>query len=109
VEPLEVVKNLPRVSFQMGTAENLIPTLREARCTVTYTSGLAVDSLLNGCPTIAMNPGNFAYDIAPHTVDNIDHPECPSRDQWLFNLAHCQWHVSEIENGLPWRQLRELI
>lgn len=109
VEPLEVVKNLPNVSFQMGTADNLIPTLQSARCTVTYTSGFAVDSLLNGCPTIAMNPGSFAYDIAPHTVDHIDNPECPSRDQWLYNLAHCQWHISEIENGLPWKQLRELL
>ena len=37
VEPLEVAKNLPNVSFQMGTKDNLIPTLRSARCTVTYT------------------------------------------------------------------------
>ena len=109
VVPLEIVKNLPNVSFQMGSADNLLSTLQSARCTVTYTSGLAVDSLLNGCPTIAMNPGSFAYDVTKHNVDNIDHPFCPPRDQWLYNLAHCQWHVSEIENGLPWRQLRELL
>ena len=109
VEPLEVVKNLPNVSFQMGTADNLIPTLREARCTVTYSSGFAIDSLLNGCPTIAMNPASFAYDVAANTVDDIDNPKCPSRDQWLYDLSYCQWHVSEIENGLPWRQLRELL
>ena len=109
VEPLEVARKLPNVEFQMGTADNLIPTLRNARCTVTYTSGLGVDSLLNGCPTVACNPGSFAYDVAPHTVDHIEEPECPSRDQWLYNLSYCQWHVSEIENGLPWRHLKQMI
>ena len=109
VEPLEVARKLPNVEFQMGTADNLIPTIRNARCTVTYTSGFAVDSLLNGTPTIAMNPGSFAYDIAPHVVDHIDNPDCPSRDQWLYNLSYCQWHIDEIENGLPWRHLRELL
>ena len=109
VEPLEVARKLPNVEFQMGTKDNLIPTLNSARCTVTYTSGFAIDSLLNGTPTIAMNPGNFAYSIAPHTVDHIDNPTCPPRDQWLYNLSYCQWHIDEIENGLPWRHLRQLL
>lgn len=109
VEPLEVARKLPKVEFQMGTADNLIPMLRDARCTVTYTSGMGVDSLLNGCPTIACNPGSFAYSVAPHTVDGIDHPHCPARDQWLYNLSYCQWHISEIENGLPWRHLKQMI
>ena len=107
--PLEVAKKLPNVTFEMGTADNLLSTLQQARCTVTYTSGLAIDSLLNGCPTIAMNPGSFAYDVASNVVDGIDNPLCPPRDQWLYNLANCQWHVEEIENGLPWRHLRELL
>ena len=109
VEPLEVARKLPNVEFQMGTADNLISTLRDARCTVTYTSGMGVDSLLNGCPTIACNPGSFAYSVAPHTVDGIDHPHCPPRDQWLYNLSYCQWHIDEIENGLPWRHLRNML
>ena len=109
VAPLEIVKNLPKVTFEMGTADNLLSTLHNARCTVTYTSGLAIDSLLNGCPTIATNPGSFAYDVTRNVVDGIDNPFCPPRDQWLYNLAHCQWHVDEIENGLPWRHLKELL
>lgn len=109
VPPLEVARKLPNVEFQMGTKDNLIPTLQSAHCTVTYTSGFAIDSLLNGTPTIATNPGNFAYSIAPHTVDGIDDIKMPPRDQWLYNLSYCQWHLTEIENGLPWRHLRQLL
>ena len=108
-KPLKVVENLPNVTFQKGTKDNLESTLRSAFCTVTYTSGFAIDSLLHGCPTIAMNPGNFAHDICQNTVDHIDNPLCPSRDQWLYNLSYAQWHISEIENGLPWRHLREIV
>ena len=60
------------VQFQRGTKENLIPTLHEALCTVTYSSGLAIDSLLNGCPNISMSPSSFAYEIVPNTVKGIE-------------------------------------
>ena len=100
---------LPDIELQMGSFDNLIPTLESSYCTVTYTSGLAIDSLLSGYPTIAMNPGNFAFPIASNSLSDINGINCPVREQWLWNLAHCQWHISEIQEGLPWRQLRELL
>lgn len=109
VNSLKAAESLPKVSFQMGTFENLIPTLRGAKCSVTYTSGLAIDSLIHGCPAIATNPGSFAYDLVPNDFESLEEPICPSREQWLNNLSHCQWHVSEIEKGLPWKQLKPLL
>jgi len=100
---------LPDIELQMGSFDNLIPTLESSYCTVTYTSGLAIDSLLSGCPTIAMDPGNFAFPIASTALSDINHLTCPAREQWLWNLAHCQWHISEIEQGAPWRQLKSLL
>lgn len=97
------------VQFQRGTKENLIPTLHEALCTVTYSSGLAIDSLLNGCPNISMSPSSFAYEIVPNTVKGIEDIRGVARDQWLHNLAYAQWHVNEIEQGLPWLHLKKLL
>lgn len=108
-ESLIKVKDFPNVEFQTGTKDNLIPTLESAHCAVTYSSGLAIDALINGCPVVACSPSSFAYDICPNTVDMIDRIKKPNRDQWLFNLSYAQWHESEIERGLPWRHLKQLI
>lgn len=97
------------VTFQTGSFENLVPTLLASFCTVTYSSGLAIDSLISGCPTIAMDTGSFAYEIAPNNVAAVSGITLPRREQWLWDLAYCQWHSSEIEQGMPWVQLRELI
>lgn len=106
---MRLIEKQPNVKFQKGTFENLKETFDEAMCTVTYSSGFAIDSLLNGCPTIAMSPSNFAYGLVPNKVDNIEHVARPNRDQWLYNLSYAQWHVDEIERGLPWKHLRGLI
>lgn len=100
---------LANVRFQRGTFDNLRPTLEKAFCTVTYTSGLAIDSLINGCPTIAMDPGNFAYPISPNCLSQIEDIQLPDLDQWLWNLSHYQWHESEISEGKPWCRLRALL
>lgn len=104
-----MINKQPNVQFQTGTADNLVPTLKKAFCTVTYSSGFAIDSLINGCPTVAMSPSSFAYNICQNNVDNIDNIKRPNRDQWLYDLSYAQWHESEIERGLPWRHLRKLI
>ena len=106
---LNSLTDLTAVSFQRGSFENLIPTLRNAYCTVTYTSGLAIDSLLNGCPTITMNAGNFGYAISPRSPEAVPEITCPDREHWVWNLSHCQWHLSELREGSPWRQLRNLL
>jgi hypothetical protein len=106
---IDLIKKQPNVEFQTGTADNLVPTLKKAFCTITYSSGLALDSLINGCPTVAMSPSSFAYGICQNTVDNIDNIKRPSRDQLMYDLSYAQWHESEIERGLPWRHLKQLI
>ena len=106
---LQAISSVKDVYFQTGTKENLLPTLKLAHCTVCYSSTMSVESLINGCPTIAVSPANFAYEIASHNISEIVEPLRPSREQWLHNLAYTTWHVDEIEKGLPWNHLKELI
>jgi len=107
--PLRATEMLPDVSFQVGTADNLVPTLKGAKCSVTYSSGLAIDSLIHGCPTIATDSGSFAYELVSNNFEHIENPTYPDREQWVFNLSYCQWHTTEIEAGAPWRHLRPFI
>lgn len=104
-----IIRGVRGVTTQEGTKENLIPTLDNAYCTVTYTSGMGVDSVINGTPTIAYNSGNFAYGISTRFIDGINSIAYPDRDQWINNLSYCQWNISEIKEGLPWNHLKEII
>lgn len=106
---IDKLKNIENVYFQKGTKENLIPTLKMSHCSVTYTSGLAVDSLINGCPTIACNSGNFCFDICSNNVTEVEELKEFDRSQWIHNLSYCQWDLEEIKNGKAWKHLRNLL
>jgi hypothetical protein len=97
------------VSIQQGTKDNLIPTLDRAYATVTFSSGFGIDSVINGVPTIAMDPGSFAYELGNNKIENINNLKYPDRQQWLNNLAYAQWSGEEIKEGLPWKHLKDII
>lgn len=80
--------------------------LTDCWATVTYTSGYAVDSLLAGIPTFAMHSGNLTYEVANHSLAQIEVPQMLDRTQWLNNLAYAQWSINEMQQGLPWAHLR---
>lgn len=102
------LRHIPNVVFQQGSAENLVGTLSAAYCSVVYSSGFSIDSLVHGCPTIACSPSNFCYDLVDNTVENIEKVSRPDRTQLFCDLSYAQWHVAEIEKGLPWKHLKTL-
>lgn len=74
--------------------------------TVSYNSGMAVDSVMCGIPAITLNEGSWAWDVAQHSIDEIETPTYFDRTQWLYKLSYTQWQPHEIYNGLPWKRLR---
>ena len=96
---------IPEVSLEIGTRENLFTSLRQSYCTVAYSSGLSIDSVLVGTPTIAGSPANFAWPI----TSSLSILNRPSVYQWLNDLSYCQWNTEEIYEGLPWEHLRKII
>lgn len=83
--------------------------ITEHHATVTYSSGLGVESILLGVPTIAMSPSSFAYSVSSNSLSDINNPKIFDRQQWLNDLSYCQWSHQEIEDGLPWKHLREVV
>jgi hypothetical protein len=83
-----------------------------ARCVVTYSSGLSIDAILAGVPVIATDPGNFAYNISSNFAEEVVDPKCAEPNlvkHWLYNLAYCQWSEDEMFNGTCWRHLQDAI
>ncbi len=106
---LEKIQN---ISVSFGKTTPLDTDLASAFCTVAYSSGSSIDSILKGIPAITVDPGNFAYDISSNYLDDIITPkkEVPGVvTNWLSRLAYSQWSIEEMSNGTAWNHLRPLI
>jgi hypothetical protein len=107
----ENILNITRiegVSLVKGTRENLFTMIDNAYATVTYSSGFGIDSVIRGIPTIAMDPGNFAYSLGNNKLSQINNlVRSSDREQWLYNLSWAQWSKDEIKSGAAWRHIRE--
>lgn len=107
-----LVANIQNIRLSDGAVVPWPEDLNQAYCTVTYTSGLAIDSVLAGIPTIACDAGNFAWGISSRTPNEINNLILASDDevtQWLRNLAGCQWSNEEMRNGTAWKYLLPVI
>jgi len=105
-------KNYDNVNFSYGNSISWDKDLENCYCVVAFTSGLSIDSIDNGIPVIAMDQGNFAYDISSHypcDINNLKIAGVSDKKQWYNNLSYCQWSNEEILNGLPLKHLFPVI
>jgi hypothetical protein len=92
-----LLAGVQNIRFSDGAEVPWSDDLQNAYCTVTYTSGLAIDSVVAGIPTVAYDPGNFAWSISSHSAGEINEVKMVSNDKvsaWLKKLAGCQWSQS---------------
>ena len=110
-ENKEQLKNFIDVKF--GYTEQVVYSnsgtiyddLKNAHCTVSYTSGSSIDSIFEGVPVITCSEYNFLWPISTHTLEDVENPRTGDREQLLYNLAYAQWSVQEIKDGKPWKHL----
>lgn len=103
---------LPNIQLSDGAVVPWKQELENAYCTVTYSSGMAIDSVLSGIPTIACDDGNFAYGFSSNTVEEVNSLRLATKEeieQWLIFLAGCQWSAKEMRSGAAWQYLVKLL
>ena len=95
---------------RVSGAETLRGALSEAlygaAAVITHNSNTAVDALLSGVPTWAMDSGSMAWGVASTELDRIESPELAPRGNWARDLAYAQWTQDEMRSGLAWEHLR---
>ena len=65
---------------------------------ITLNSSIGVESVMNGIPTVTMDPAGMAWEVSGHSPrDRV----MPNRRNWLEWLAWTQWSWQEIEAGHP--------
>jgi hypothetical protein len=107
-----LLAGVQNIRFSDGAEVSWADDLKDAYCTVTYTSGLAIDSIVSGIPTIAYDPGNFAWSISSHNAGEINSVKMVNNNKvmsWLKNLAACQWSQAEMQDGTAWQHLLPVI
>ncbi len=82
----------PLISHHRGT---LAQALDGAGLVVTWNSNSAVDAVLAGRPTIAMDEGSMAREVSAHDIAVIT----PDRGPGAARLAWCQFSRAEMESG----------
>jgi hypothetical protein len=78
--------------------------LASAAFVVTWNSTSGVDAVLAGVPTVAMDRGSMAWDVAAHSIEDV--PFRPARLVWSARLAWTQWSDDELASGETWEHLR---
>lgn len=74
-----------------------------AAVVVTFNSNAAVEAVLAGKPTIALDRGSMAWPVTSH---GWSIPVEPDRNTWAQELAWCQFTMEEIRNGSAWEHVR---
>ena len=80
----------------------------DAFAVVGFNSNALTESVCEGIPTFSLCPSSMAWECSNKDLKNIDTPNTFDRDQWLYNLAYCQWREDEIAQGLPIQHLLPL-
>jgi hypothetical protein len=86
------------------SAHPLEDDLAEAWCCVNFNSNSGVDAILAGVPVFAYDEGSMVYSLARKDW-NIELPYRPDREQFLNDIAYCQWTPDELGSGEAWKHI----
>jgi len=84
---------------ELSTA-SLEDDLAGAERAITFNSNAAVETILAGVPTIALDAGCIAYEMCSHSLEEA--LRRPDRTGWCHDMAWRQWSVDELEDGTAW-------
>lgn len=91
-----------------GTYDDFDFQYNDAWAVINWSSNPAVEAVRNGIPVFT-GPSSLAWDVANQTLDTINNPIRPDRKQWLNDIAHTEFTIQEISQGLPLKQLTTML
>lgn len=88
----------------------LTEDLHKCWATVVKNSSPAVASLMYGVPIFATDPIHCqAGELAISDLTQIENPQRPEREQWLWKLCASHWNMEELSNGACWSHMRKYV
>lgn len=83
VKPLKLVN----IKFEIGTNENKLASLSSASAVITYSSTMAIDALMNECPSFCDSAISFGYGYTPSLISYLKN-EVSTSDYKILELEH---------------------
>jgi hypothetical protein len=74
---------------------------------VNFNSGPAIQAVIAGCPVVC-DKTSLAYPMSVK-INEIDKPPEIDRSQWLIEICHTEYTISEIEQGLWLKRLSDYL
>lgn len=100
-------RGIANLSF--SCAANLQQDINNAWASVFFNSSSCVASMLAGVPVFAEDSDCVAYSVANHSLDSIENPQMPDRDQWLWDLSAAHWTDAESSAGLIYQKFQQFL
>jgi hypothetical protein len=76
--------------------------------TISWSSNPGIQSIISGIPAIT-GPESLAYSVSTHSIEQIEFPSRPDREQWLNNYAWSEFTLEEIRKGIPLANLTKFL
>lgn len=92
----------PHPLFADSAMLSLGESLEFVNSCVTWSSTAAIESVVSGIPTVAMDRGSMAWEV---TSRSLAHKYVGPRCQWAYNLAYRQWTHDELASGEAWQHI----
>ena len=86
---------------------NYQQALNNCHAVVTHNSTACIDSCVRGIPTFCTSDLALAWPVANKDLNNIETPEYPDRDQWVYDLGYKQWTEAEIKDGTVFKRFKK--
>lgn len=115
---LEIIERCQLKNFELSQnnkgagllngGDGLYEDFERAWAVVGFNTNALTESACEGIPTFSLCNSSMAWPVSNKSLSKLEKPDVFNRDQWLYNLAYCQWRTDEIEKGLPWHHLKPL-
>jgi len=99
-------------NISYSTGNTLQQDLKGAYCTVVFSSGMSIDSVVSGVPVVCGDSSNFAWPVCTRNLNLIEDlvlPDAKKISAWLRHLAACQWSKKEMSSGECFTALAPII
>lgn len=90
-------------NIRMTTNPTLQQDVENAWAAVFFNSSSCVAPVLAGVPVFANDESCVAWAVANKNLRDIENPQMPVREPWLWDLSACHWTDDESRDGLIYK------
>ncbi len=91
---------------KVGTYDDYEINFKGAWAVINACSNPGIHAAIAGIP-VFVNQSSLAYPVGNSDISQIESPLMPDRTQWLNDLAHKEYTLEEIKQGIPLNYLTE--